>query len=75
MDSGGASPRCIPMGIIYLRHPTHGEKIATMEMEAEQDEKNGWVRYDPDEAEAPSTNELAAPARRRRKDTAHAELL
>jgi hypothetical protein len=46
-----------------------------MELEAEQDEKNGWVRYDPDEAEAPSTNELAAPARRRRKDTAHAELL
>jgi hypothetical protein len=52
------------MPVIYLKHPTHGEKIATMEMEAEQDEKNGWVRYDPDEAEAPSTNELAAPMTR-----------
>lgn len=30
---------------IYLKHPVHGSKIATMELEAEQDEKNGWVRY------------------------------
>jgi hypothetical protein len=59
------------MAIIYLRHSEHGDKIATMEMEAEQDEKNGWVRYDPDEADDSAVNELAAPARRRRKDTAH----
>ena len=30
---------------IYLRHPEHGTKVATMELEAEYDEKNGWVRY------------------------------
>ena len=30
---------------IYLQHPQHGQKIATMEQEAENDEQNGWVRY------------------------------
>ena len=30
---------------IYLQHEIHGRKIAYMEMEAEFDEKNGWVRY------------------------------
>ena len=30
---------------IYLSHPVHGRKVATMELEAEYDEKNGWVRY------------------------------
>lgn len=30
---------------IYLRHPEHGTKVATMELEAENDEQNGWVRY------------------------------
>jgi hypothetical protein len=30
---------------IYLRHPEHGTKVATMEQEAEYDEQNGWVRY------------------------------
>ena len=33
------------MPIIYLKHPTHGTKVATMEAEAEFDEKNGWERY------------------------------
>ena len=33
------------MPIIYLKHPDHGNKIATMEAEAEFDEQNGWVRY------------------------------
>lgn len=36
------------MPIIYLKHPTHGVKIATMDAEAEYDEKNGWIRYNPD---------------------------
>lgn len=35
--------------MIYLRHPKHGVKIATMEMEAQYDESHGWVRFDPDE--------------------------
>lgn len=30
---------------IYLKHPVHGTKVATLEMEAEMDEMNGWVRY------------------------------
>jgi hypothetical protein len=32
---------------IYLRHPTHGTKIATLELEADADEQNGWERFDP----------------------------
>jgi len=33
------------MPIIYLKHPDHGNKVATMDLEAEFDEQNGWVRY------------------------------
>jgi hypothetical protein len=44
------------MAEIYLMHYRHGIKIATMEMEAQYDEMNGWVRFDPDETvvEAPA---------------------
>ena len=53
--------------VIYLKHPIHGAKVATMELEAEADEKNGWVRYTLD-----TPNALAAPVnvlevKRRRK--------
>jgi hypothetical protein len=53
--------------VIYLKHPIHGAKVATMELEAEADEKNGWVRYTLD-----TPNQLAAPVnvlevKRRRK--------
>jgi hypothetical protein len=51
---------------IYLKHPVHGTKVATMELEAEADVKNGWVRYTLDalsENEAAPVNEL----KRRRK--------
>jgi hypothetical protein len=43
------------MAAIYLTHPIHGAKVATMELEAEADEINGWSRYNPDvpEDEAP----------------------
>lgn len=59
------------MPIIYLRHPVHGAKVATMDMEAEYDERNGWQRYtpgvedDPDDEPAPPVNALG---RRRRKE-------
>jgi hypothetical protein len=43
---------------IYLKHPLHGQKVATMELEAEEDEKNGWVRYTLDTLEAEPVNEL-----------------
>jgi hypothetical protein len=56
--------------MIYMRHPVHGTKVATMEAEAIYDETNGWSRYTLGEAPASGTldpvNELA-PRRRGRK--------
>jgi len=43
---------------IYLKHSIHGAKVAISDLEAEADEKNGWVRYNPD---TPSDPEEAAP--------------
>ena len=42
---------------IYLKHERHGSKVAISDLEATDDEKNGWVRYNPDTPEEP-----AAPA-------------
>jgi hypothetical protein len=53
---------------IYLSHPVHGRKIATMELEAKADEKNGWTRYTLDTpviAEAAPVNALEVKRRRR----------
>jgi hypothetical protein len=36
------------MAVIYLRHPTHGAKVAISDMEADHDRENGWEVYDPD---------------------------
>jgi hypothetical protein len=36
------------MPIIYMKHPIHGAKVATMEAEAEHDESHGWERYELD---------------------------
>jgi hypothetical protein len=58
--------------IIYLKHPIHGTKVATLEAEADADKENGWVEFDPtnrveeEKKEAPE-NELR---RRRRQDAA-----
>jgi hypothetical protein len=41
------------MAAIYLTHPIHGAKVATLELEAVADEKNGWSRYNPDTPSAP----------------------
>jgi len=38
---------------IYMSHPMHGDKVAIAEAEAIADEKNGWIRYNPD---TPETN-------------------
>lgn len=46
------------MAVIYMKHPIHGAKVATMELEAVADEANGWVRYT---LETPSVVEDAAP--------------
>ena len=32
---------------VVLVHPIHGAKVAINELELEQDEKNGWTRYNP----------------------------
>jgi len=53
---------------IYLAHPVHGRKVATMELEAEYDEKNGWTRYTqdtPQATEAAPVNALEVKRRRR----------
>jgi hypothetical protein len=42
--------------VIYLKHPIHGAKVATLDLEAEADEENGWVRYNPN---TPSESEEA----------------
>ena len=51
---------------IYLRHPVHGNKIATMDAEAIYDEENGWTRYTPGEQPTPQANELVSRRRGRR---------
>jgi hypothetical protein len=56
------------MAAIYLEHPIHGAKVATMDIEAEVDEKNGWTRYNPDtssESEAAPVNVLEVKRRRK----------
>jgi hypothetical protein len=57
--------------IIYLTHPKHGAKVATMDLEAEMDERNGWTRYNPDtpsEPEAAPVNVLEVKRRRKTID-------
>jgi hypothetical protein len=49
--------------MIYLMHPRHGVKIATMELEAQHDEMLGWMRFDPDAVvEDPVEADLPEPA-------------
>ena len=52
------------MAVIYLNHPTHGAKVATMELEAVADEKNGWTRYTLD---TPAVEEAAPQEVKRRR--------
>lgn len=58
------------MSVIYMTHPVHGAKVATMELEAVADEQNGWTRYTLDtpiaEEAAPVANELEVKRRRSR---------
>jgi hypothetical protein len=54
---------------IYLSHPVHGAKVATMELEAVADEQNGWTRYNPDTPSEPeeAANTLAVKRKYTRK--------
>jgi hypothetical protein len=59
---------------IYLSHPVHGRKVATMELEAVYDETNGWTRYTLDTPSISVEELIAAPVntlekRTRRKPT------
>ena len=53
--------------VIYLKHPVHGAKVATMHLEAEADEKNGWVRYTLDTPTEPAAPVNVLEVKRRRK--------
>jgi hypothetical protein len=63
------------MAVIYLTHPNHGAKVATMELEAEADERNGWTRYNPDTPSVPeaAANTLVVKRRTTRKVEAEPE--
>jgi hypothetical protein len=56
--------------IIYLEHPVHGAKVATMDLEAEADEKNGWTRYNPDTLSEPEVAPVNVLEVKRRRKTA-----
>jgi hypothetical protein len=53
------------MAVIYLQHPVHGTKVATMDMEANYDEMHGWMRYDPESADEDVTEDINEMAPRR----------
>jgi len=66
------------MPIIYMTHPIHGAKVATMDAEAEYDEQNGWTRYNSDTPsvdveEAAPVNALEVKRRGRRPTVAPVE--
>jgi len=54
------------MTAIYLQHPVHGFKVATMEAEAIYDEEYGWMRYNP-AAPAPAPRQEPANGMSRRR--------
>lgn len=61
------------MAVIYLRHPIHGAKVASLDMEAEYDKQHGWEEFDPvapgqdsTEPEPEVVNSLSEPRRRGR---------
>lgn len=49
------------MAVIYLRHPAHGEKVASSEMEAAHDREHGWEDFDPTKRVAKKTEVKEAP--------------
>jgi len=52
------------MPIIYMSHPVHGAKIASLELEAVADDQNGCTRYTLD---TPDVVEEAAPQEVKRR--------
>lgn len=58
------------MAIIYLKHETHGTKVATLEQEAAYDESHGWTRYTVDDFLPDDETENAMPKPRRKRSAA-----
>lgn len=61
------------MAVIYLKHPTHGAKVATSVWEADYDKEHGWIEFDPSvpslavpEDQEPVNSLLTEPRRRGR---------
>lgn len=51
--------------VIYLRHPEHGEKVATSQFEVDFDVQHGWEVFDPTVALPPlAENNLAIKRKR-----------
>jgi hypothetical protein len=55
------------MPVIYLTHPVHGAKVATIDLEADLDVQNGWSRYNPEIVETAPEPELVVRRGRRKK--------
>ena len=49
----------------YLRHPVHGTKIASHDMEVEHDKELGWVEYDPEAFIQPEVSANTLEVKRR----------
>ena len=49
------------MAVIYLRHASHGAKVATSDMEADRDRENGWEDYDPNKVNVESASDDIEP--------------
>lgn len=49
----------------YLRHPVHGTKIATLDLEVEHDKANGWIEYDPEAFIQPEVSANTLEVKRR----------
>ena len=67
------------MAVIYLRHASHGAKVATSDMEADRDRENGWEDYDPNNLTVDAAPDEFEPVnelqpRRRSRRTQEAEL-
>ena len=65
---GASAPVFTHMAAIYLMHPIHGAKVATMDLEADSDVQNGWSRYNPEPAAEEVSPEPVARRARRSKD-------
>ena len=56
------------MAVIYLTHPVHGAKVATLDIEADLDVQNGWSRYNSEPLEEVSPEPVARRGRRKKPE-------